>query len=87
MNHIFSDAQKAAGIHMLEVEEVAFTGERLEGDGKSFRIYGAAVVDGEKYPHFAIEFELEAETANADDIEAIMAAEWDSYDFLFDLND
>jgi len=86
MEHIFTEAEKADGIHMLEVEEVVFTGEKLVGGGTSYRIYGAAVVDGENYPHFAIEFDLETEPAEVT-AEAVMAAEWDSYDFLFDLND
>ena len=87
MEHFFTEAEKADGIHMLEVEDVVFTGVKLTGGGTAYRIYGAALVDGENYPQFAIEFDLEAEPADPADIAAIMAAEWDSYDFLFDLNE
>jgi len=86
MKHFFTELEKESGLHMLEVEEVVFTAERLEGEGKSYRLYGSAVVDGETYPAFEIEFEPETEPAEAT-AEAVMAAEWESYDFVFSLNE
>ena len=86
MKHFFTETEKDSGIHILEVEDVVFTGERLEGEARTYRLYGSAVVDGEVYPSFVIEFELAADPAD-DTMEAVMQAEWDSYDFIFSLED
>ena len=69
---------------MIEVEDVVLTGTYVEGEGKLYRIGGSAVVDGETYPAFVIEFEL-ADAPQSGTLEAIMEAEWDSYGFIFDL--
>ena len=44
-------------------------------------ISGVATIEGERYHEFEIEFELLEEPAE-ETIEAIMAVEWDWYDFL-----
>jgi len=86
MKHFFTESEKDKGIHILEVEDIIFTGERLEGAARTYRLYGSAVVDGETYPSFVIEFELEADPAD-DTMETIMQAEWDCYDFIFSIDE
>ena len=85
MKHFFTETEKDSDMHKLEVDDVVFTGERLDGEGRIYRLTGAAIVDGETYDPFVIEFEL-AEDPAEDTAEAVMAAEWDTYDFIFDLN-
>ena len=51
------------------------------GEGKNNIISGVATIEGERYHEFEIEFELLQEPAEQT-IEAIMAEEWDWYDFL-----
>jgi len=86
MRHFFTETEKENGLHMLEVEDVVFTGERLEGEGRLYHIFGSAVVDGETYPAFEIEFELAEDPAD-DSAETVMQAEWDSYDFVFEIEE
>jgi len=86
MNHFFTESEKDNDLHMLEIEDVVLTGERLDGEGRTYRISGSAVVDGETYPSFVIEFELEEDPAE-DTAEAVMQAEWESYDFIFEIEE
>jgi len=83
MKEYFTADQKEREINKVIIEDdnVLITGEYIEGEGKSFVLTGCAVVDGETYNDFHVEFELidepEEETA-----EAVMRQEWDWYDYL-----
>lgn len=65
----------------LEEDDLMMEGEYITGEGKNYIISGVATIEGERYHEFEIEFELLEEPAE-ETIEAIMAAEWDWYDFL-----
>jgi len=65
----------------LEEDDLMMEGEYITGEGKNYVISGIATIEGERYHEFEIEFELLEEPAE-ETIEAIMAVEWDWYDFL-----
>lgn len=65
----------------LEDDDLMMEGEYITGEGKNYIISGVATIEGERYHEFEIEFELLEEPAE-ETIEAIMAVEWDWYDFL-----
>ena len=65
----------------LEEDDLMMEGEYITGEGKNYIISGVATIEGERYHEFEIEFELLEEPAE-ESIEAIMAVEWDWYDFL-----
>lgn len=65
----------------LEEDDLMMEGEYITGEGKNYVISGVATIEGERYHEFEIEFELLEEPAE-ETIEAIMAVEWDWYDFL-----
>ena len=65
----------------LEEDDLMMEGEYITGEGKNYVISGVATIEGERYHEFEIEFELLEEPAEQT-IEAIMAVEWDWYDFL-----
>ena len=65
----------------LEEDDLMMEGEYITGEGKNYIISGVATIEGERYHEFEIEFELLEDPAEQT-IEAIMAVEWDWYDFL-----
>ena len=65
----------------LEEDDLMMEGEYITGEGKNYIISGVATIEGERYHEFEIEFEPLEEPAE-ETIEAIMAEEWDWYDFL-----
>ena len=75
--HIKNDLNK----FYLEEDDLMIEGEYITGEGKNYIISGVATIEGERYHEFEIEFELLEEPAE-ETIEAIMAVEWDWYDFL-----
>ncbi len=75
--HIKSELNK----FYLEEDDLMMEGEYITGEGKNYIISGVATIEGERYHEFEIEFELLEEPAE-ETIEAIMAVEWDWYDFL-----
>ena len=75
--HIKSELNK----FYLEEDDLMMEGEYITGEGKNYVISGVATIVGERYHEFEIEFELLEEPAE-ETIEAIMAVEWDWYDFL-----
>jgi hypothetical protein len=83
MKEYFTEDQKEREINKVIIEDdnVFIMGECIEGEGKNFVLTGSAVIDGETYQDFQVEFELvnepEEETA-----EAVMSQEWDWYDYL-----
>ena len=75
--HIKSELNK----FYLEEDDLMMEGEYITGEGKNYVISGVATIEGERYHEFEIEFEMLEEPAE-ETIEAIMAVEWDWYDFL-----
>ncbi|MBQ3032244.1 MAG: hypothetical protein IJ969_02065 [Anaerotignum sp.] len=83
MKLIFTDEQIKNELNKfyLEEDDLMMEGEYITGEGKNYIISGVATIEGERYHEFEIEFELLEEPAE-ETIEAIMAVEWDWYDFL-----
>ncbi|MDD3570048.1 MAG: hypothetical protein PHY44_02980 [Lachnospiraceae bacterium] len=85
MKEYFTQEQKEREINkvMIEDDNVLLMGEYIEGEGKSYVLTGSAVIDGETYHDFQVEFELlnEPEEKTA---ESVMSQEWDWYDYLCD---
>lgn len=81
MKWIFTEEQKEQHKFYLEEDDLLMEGEKLEGEGKHYVLTGVATIEGERYHDFEIEFAL-LEEPEEEAIEAIMAAEWDWYDFL-----
>lgn len=65
----------------LEEDDLLLEGEYLEGEGKRYVISGIATIEGERYHDFRIEFEL-LQPPKEETAEAVLAEEWDWYDFL-----
>lgn len=81
MKLIFTEEQKEQHKIYLEEDDLQMEGESIEGEGKQYILTGVATIEGERYHDFQIEFALLQEPAE-ETIEAIMAEEWDWYDFL-----
>jgi len=83
MKAYFSEEQKQKELNKIELEEdeVIILGEFIEGSGKSYIIRGSAIIDGETYRDFEVEFELVNEP-NEETIEDIMEVDWEWYDYL-----
>ncbi len=83
MKLIFTEEQIAKELNKfyLEEDELLMEGEFITGEGKNYIISGVATIEGERYHEFEIEFALLNEPAEQT-VEAIMAEEWDWYDFL-----
>ena len=83
MKYVFTDEDIADEKNVIEIEDenVKLFGEILEGEGKVYVLTGVALIDGERYHDFQVEFELEEDPAS-DSPEDIMSADWKFYDFL-----
>lgn len=83
MKLTFTEEQIKNGLNQfyLEEDELMMEGETVMGEGKHYIISGVATIEGERYHEFEIEFEL-LEAPAEETLEAIMAGEWDWYDFL-----
>lgn len=66
---------------LIEEEDVLLTCEYIEGEGKNYVLTGKALIDGEVYHDFKVEFEL-VEEPEDETINSIMCVEWDWYDYL-----
>ncbi|MFV0502937.1 MAG: hypothetical protein ACK5LT_03065 [Lachnospirales bacterium] len=77
----FNDEHKKEDIHKVDVEDIYFEGEYLNIlNDNLYQITGTAIIEGEKYNNFTIEFTLLDKTNNK--LEDIMKAQWDEYDFI-----
>ncbi|MBR4014844.1 MAG: hypothetical protein IKI88_01400 [Anaerotignum sp.] len=65
----------------LEEDDLLLEGEFVEGEGNHYTITGIATIEGERYHEFQIAFEL-VQPPKEETLEAIMAEDWDWYDFL-----
>lgn len=83
MKEYFNEEQKLEELNKIEFEEdeVVFSGDYVEGEGKSYIIVGKAIIDGETYQDFKVELEL-VEEPEEETIDEIMAVEWEWYDYL-----
>ncbi|MDR2898970.1 MAG: hypothetical protein LBU94_01500 [Clostridiales bacterium] len=89
MRYDFTPSDKDEGINTAELEDLFFTGEYVEdipslnGSGNNiYRSFGQAVVEGETYSEFMIEFTLENPPASLT-ARDIFEADWIEYDYVF----
>lgn len=83
MKEYFSDEHRKNGLDIVVIEDddVTLTCEYIEGSGKNYILTGKALIDGEIYHDFKVEFEL-LELPEEETISCIMDMDWDWYDFL-----
>ena len=85
MKWVFTEEQKATGIHRVELpeDEMLLDGEWLESqDNDEYLLCGVATIEGERYHDFTVRFAL-AEAPASQTPEDIMALEWAWYEFVF----
>jgi len=84
MRLAITEQERDKGENQMDFEDMTYTAEVLEGEGKHWVMTGTAVIDDEVYRDFQIEFETldEPEELSAG---ALLRMEWDWYDFVFDL--
>jgi len=82
MRAYFTDEHKKSGFSEIELEDLVFYAESIEGEKGLYKLTGAAVADGERYPEFTVVFQTEITPAE-ETIECIMSADWDWYDYEF----
>ncbi len=83
MKYVFTEEDKSREINVIFIEEdnVLLRGEFITKEDDGYIINGIAVIDDEVYHDFEVFFAL-TEDISFDDIEGIMAADWDWYDFV-----
>ena len=83
MKYVFTEEDKQKEINVIFIEEdnVLLRGEFITKEDDGYIINGIAVIDEEVYHDFEVFFAL-TEDISFDDIEGIMAADWDWYDFV-----
>ena len=83
MKYVFTEEDKSREINVIFIEEdnVLLRGEFITKEDDGYIINGIAVIDDEVYHDFEVFFAL-TEDISFDDIESIMAADWDWYDFV-----
>ncbi len=83
MKEYFSDEHRKNDLDIVVIEDddVTLTCEYIEGSGKNYILTGNALIDGEIYHDFKVEFEL-LELPEEETISCIMDMDWDWYDFL-----
>lgn len=82
MKLYFTEEQKQQELHKvyLEEDDLLLEVESVEGEGRGYLLVGIATIEGERYHDFEVQIEL---AEDAEEIEAIMNAEWEAYDFKF----
>ena len=83
MKYIFTDEDIKNEKNVIEIEDenVKLFAESLEGAGRVYVLTGIALIDGERYHDFQVEFELDEDPASEAPGD-IMSADWKFYDFL-----
>ena len=82
MKLYFTQQQKENDLNKLEIEDVLFSADYIEGVRNDFRIVGSAVIEGETYPDFEISFTT-IHPVTCENPAEILGYEWDSYAFEF----
>lgn len=82
MKLYFSDEQKENYINHIELEDLTFYVDYIEGEGVEFVAVGKAIVDDEVYNDFIVEFEIADQIEDAT-VEDLIMAEWENYNYKF----
>ena len=78
----FTQEHKDKKLNEIELEDLVFYAESIEGENGLYKITGTAVVDGEKYNEFTVVFQTE-EMPEAETVDDIMNLDWEWYDYEF----
>ena len=83
MKEYFTQEQIERQLNKIYIEEddLWLEGEFVEGEEKHYIITGTAIIDGERYYEFEIEFEL-TQLPKEETLSEIMNMDWDWYDYL-----
>lgn len=83
MKQEFLQVHKDAELNKIVIEEdnLIFYADFIEGQGKNYIMTGKAVIEGETYNDFKLEFQLENEPLN-ESIEVIINSDWQWYDYI-----
>ena len=82
MKYIFTSDEMDNKLNIIEMEDLQFECDFIEGEGLFYNAFGQAIVDGEMYTNFQVEIvlEKEIEIKTAADI---INAEWQEYEYIF----
>lgn len=67
----------------IELEDMLFIGDYVEGEGVIYKLVGKAIIDNETYNHIVVEITLKEEPKNLC-IKDILDTEWVFYDYIID---
>jgi len=83
LKYVFTQEDKDKEINVIFIEEdnVLVKGEFITKEEDGYILNGTAVIDEEVYHDFEVFFALEQDLS-LDDIEAVMNADWDWYDYV-----
>lgn len=82
MEIFFTEQEIAQKENIIEIEDIVLTGNSIEIFEGYYVIKGNALIDGETFLDFLVEFTLTSEpTENT--TKSILSIEWDEYDFIF----
>lgn len=83
LKYIFTEEDKAKELNVVLIEQdnVLLKGESLVKEDDGFIITGTAVIDDETYHDFEVFF-VPKNDIDENDIESLMKAEWDWYDYI-----
>lgn len=82
MKIYFSEEDKIKELNKIQLEDMLFIGDYIEGQDVTYKIVGKAVIDNEIYHNFVVQATLKEEPGNIS-IKNILGVEWTSYDYIF----
>lgn len=80
MKLFFNEEQKENELNQVELEDFTLYANWVEGEGNEYLICGTAIIDGETFKDFLVDFTTLEKPENYT-IEDIMDLEWDFYDY------
>ena len=82
MKYIFTSDETERKLNIIEMEDLEFQCDFIEGEGLCYNAYGVAVVDREVYNNFQVEIVLEKEIEGKTAVD-IINADWEDYEYIF----
>lgn len=69
-------------INVVEIEDIVVDATHVCIEDDVYTLFGKALIDGEIFPEFVVEFILE-NTPDELTAKTIVEAQWEEYDFIF----
>ena len=82
MEYRFTDEEINNGENIAQLEDLEFSCEYFTGSGALYRAFGSALIEGEIYRRFEIEFVLENEADAQLGASQIFNSDWLEYDYI-----